>query len=175
MDKIQVTPAGTPVCGMCGGHEFIFGARGLGALLGIRSEPKLLTCKTCATSYLPQEDGPYSEAAVETSIQDVSPAVGRYAIDPVGIGLALVGAVALLLGVFLPRVEASTFGRIQENTLIQSGDGYWFIIAAVGTAAATYRAWQTGRRSWAVIVLGLLSAGLALYSARRRPKEGRRE
>jgi len=88
---------------------------------------------------------------------------GHYEIDPVGMGLALVGSAALLLGVFLPRLEASTFSGIQENTLIQSGDGWWFVIAAIGIAGAVYRSWKTGRRSWNVVILGLISIGIAVY------------
>jgi hypothetical protein len=89
----------------------------------------------------------------------------EYAISPVGIGLALVGALAMVIGVFLPRVESSAFtlGGIQENTLIQSGDGWIFIGLAAGIAGAVYRSWQAGRRSWAVLVMAAIAIGLAIY------------
>lgn len=47
----------------------------------------------------------------------------RIEVSPVGLGIALVGALAMLIAVFLPRVESTSFGGIAENTLIQSGDG----------------------------------------------------
>jgi hypothetical protein len=89
----------------------------------------------------------------------------RYEINPVGLGLALLGAVTMVIAVFLPRVESATFtfGGIQQNTLIQSGDGWLFIGIAAGIAGAAYRSWKQGKRSWAVIVLGLLAIGIAYY------------
>jgi hypothetical protein len=91
--------------------------------------------------------------------------VERFDISPVGIGLALVGALALVIAVFLPRLESSAFtlGGIQQNTLIQSGDGWWFIGLAAGIAGAVYRSWKTGTKSWAVIVAALIAVGLAYY------------
>ena len=38
-------------------------------------------------------------------------------------GLTCLGAAIAIIGTFLPRVESTTFLRIAENTLVQSGDG----------------------------------------------------
>lgn len=92
-----------------------------------------------------------------------------YAIDPVGIGLALLGSLALLVAVFLPRVEsAAFFAGIQQNTLIQTGDGWPLVAIAIGIAGAVYRSWRLGRRGWAVMVLAALAIAIAVYDGTSR-------
>jgi hypothetical protein len=51
--------------------------------------------------------------------------------SPVAVGLVLVGAVATVIGVFLPKVESSTFFRVEKNTLIQQGDGWLLLVMAL--------------------------------------------
>jgi hypothetical protein len=87
----------------------------------------------------------------------------RIEVSPVGLGLALVGALAMLIAVFLPRVESTSFGGVAENTLIQSGDGWIFIGLSIGVAGAAYRAYRQGTKTIAVIVLGVIAIGLAVY------------
>lgn len=87
----------------------------------------------------------------------------KYDIDLVGLVLALVGAGAVLIGVFLPRLESSSFGGVAENSLIQQGDGLIFICGAIAIAGSAYRAWRGGTRPWAVLVLGGLVLAGAIY------------
>jgi len=58
----------------------------------------------------------------------------RIEVSPVGLGIALVGALAMVIAVFLPRVESTSFGGVAENTLIQSGDGWIFIGLSLGVS-----------------------------------------
>ena len=69
----------------------------------------------------------------------------------------------MVISVFLPRVEANTFGRIAQNTLIESGDGWIFIALAVLVVGATWHAYQHQRRSFAPVVLGAIGIGYAIY------------
>lgn len=90
----------------------------------------------------------------------------RYQINPVGFGIALAGALTMTIAVFLPRAETSAFSLsgIEQNTLIQNGDGWWFIVIAVLTAGTAYRSWQRGRRTISVMLLGALAIGMAIYA-----------
>jgi hypothetical protein len=85
-------------------------------------------------------------------------------INRAGAGLALAGAALAVIAVFLPRVESTTFAKVQENSLIQSGDGWLFIIAAVLVTAAIYRAYQQRRKTMAPIIIGVFVIGLAIYN-----------
>jgi hypothetical protein len=87
----------------------------------------------------------------------------RYDIDPAGLAVALLGSLAALIAVFLPRVESPAFLRIEHNTLIQSGDGYWIVGFAIALAAAAYRARSTGVRAFSPYVFGCLILAIAIY------------
>lgn len=84
-------------------------------------------------------------------------------LSPISVALASFGALLMVIAVFLPRVEANTFGRIAQNALIESGDGWAFIALAVLAAGATWRAYQRQRRSFAPVILGGIGIGLAIY------------
>jgi hypothetical protein len=84
-------------------------------------------------------------------------------LNPIGIGLALIGAALMVIGVFLPRVESQQFFRVIDNTLIQSGDGWIFIGLAVFIAVAVYAAIRGRRRTYAVLILAVLGIGVATY------------
>lgn len=93
-------------------------------------------------------------------------------VTPVSLAIALVGAALMLLAIFLPQFESNTFSQIEKNSLIQNGDGWWFIGLAVGSTGAAYRAYQQQRRTFAPVVLGGIAIAAALYygvshSARR--------
>ena len=64
-------------------------------------------------------------------------AAPRYAINPFGFGLVVLGAAVAVVGTFLPRAESTalTLSGIQHNTLLQSGYGVGIIIGAVILAA----------------------------------------
>jgi hypothetical protein len=85
----------------------------------------------------------------------------RYTVNPVGIGLAVLGGVLLVVSVFLPLDEpSSVFERIQENTLIQH-EGWMLIVlgATIVLAAAS-----SNPKSIAVCVLSVIAGGLIVYT-----------
>jgi hypothetical protein len=85
-------------------------------------------------------------------------------VNPIGIGLAGIGAALMIVGVFLPRVVSHQFFRVPDNTLIQSGDGWIFIGLAVFIAVAVYAAIRRRRRTYAVLILAVLGLGVATYN-----------
>jgi hypothetical protein len=85
-------------------------------------------------------------------------------VNPIGIGLALIGAALMIIGMFLPRVESQQFFSAPDNTLIQSGDGWIFIALAVFIAVAVYAAIRHRRRTYAVLILAVLGIGIATYN-----------
>jgi hypothetical protein len=85
----------------------------------------------------------------------------RYTVNPVGIGLAVLGGVLLVVSVFLPLDEpSSVFERIQENTLIQH-EGWMLIVlgATIVLAAAS-----SNPKSIAVCILSVIAGGLIVYT-----------
>jgi hypothetical protein len=84
-------------------------------------------------------------------------------LNPVGVGLVLIGAGLMVGGVFLPRVETHHFFRFADNTLIQSGNGGIFIALAVCIAVAVCAAIRRRRRTYAVLILAVLGIGAAIY------------
>lgn len=105
----------------------------------------------------------------EARLRDEAPAVDDAAeqetvdVTPLSLGIALVGAGLMLLAVFLPQLESSTYAQIEKNTLIQNGDGWWFILLAVLSAGAAYRAFHQQRRTFAPVVFGVIGIGIAVY------------
>jgi hypothetical protein len=89
-------------------------------------------------------------------------------VTPVSLAIAMAGAVVMLIAVFLPRVESNTFGGVAENTLIQSGDGWFFIGLAVGIAGWSWRAYHRQRRTLGPVILGLIAIGVAIYDVTNR-------
>ncbi|MGF2952105.1 hypothetical protein ACOJVP_07120 [Mycobacterium sp. THU-M116] len=83
--------------------------------------------------------------------------------NPLGLGLVIVGAVAIAISTFLPLVEPIvTFSRVADNTLIQH-DGWTLVALALGIAVSGYRL-SRGRWSvrWLPIVLCVVAALLAV-------------
>lgn len=84
--------------------------------------------------------------------------------DRLGLGLAGLGALLAVIGVFLPHLNSTTFARIADNTLIQSGDGWIVLGLALGAVFALYSAYQgRGNGTIVPIVCGLGLIGLAIY------------
>jgi hypothetical protein len=83
--------------------------------------------------------------------------------SPVGIALVVIGAVAMFIAIFLPYADESGFSRIQDNSLIQNGDGWFFLGLAITCGVAVFRANSLRRRTVAPIVLGLIGIGIAIY------------
>jgi hypothetical protein len=86
-------------------------------------------------------------------------------VNPAGIVVGALGALAMLVAVFLPYADASSSGfvRIEKNTLIQNGAGWAFVILAVIGGIRIYAAHQAAIKTWAPIVSGLLACGYAIY------------
>jgi hypothetical protein len=91
-----------------------------------------------------------------------------YEVTPVSLAIALVGAGLLLISVFLPRVESDSLGGVVQNTLIQSGDGWFLILLAVGVAGTAWRAYYSDHRSLGPAILGLIAVGVAIYEGTSR-------
>lgn len=79
--------------------------------------------------------------------------------NPFALGLVIVGAAAMAIAAFLPLDEpASTFHRVENNTLIQHG-GWQLVMIAIGIAAAGFRVNQREGDGWALpFVLSVLAA-----------------
>jgi hypothetical protein len=87
-------------------------------------------------------DALVAEGRVETArAEDVD-------VSPLGFWLAIAGAVAMVVAVFLQEASSSTFGRIEHNTLIQSGYGWFFVALALGDLGSMYRAYRLRRSTW---------------------------
>lgn len=84
-------------------------------------------------------------------------------ISPVSLGIALAGAALMLLAVFLPQFESTSFAHIEKNTLIQNGDGWWFIILSVAIAGEAYRGYRGRRKTWGPTVSGVIGIAIAVY------------
>ena len=99
---------------------------------------------------------------------DALVAFGHVPIDvsPLGFWLAVAGAVAMLIAVFLPEADVTAFAAIENNTLIQSGDGWLFIVLGLAGLASAYHAYRSRRRTWWPLVDGLLTVGLAFADGR---------
>jgi Uncharacterised protein family UPF0547 len=85
--------------------------------------------------------------------------------NPLGLGLVIVGAVAMTISAFLPVVEPTgTSSVVEHNTLIQRG-GWIFIALALGVAVSGYRVSQ-GRWTarWIPIVLCVSAIALIVLS-----------
>jgi hypothetical protein len=78
------------------------------------------------------------------------------AADAPGLVCAGVGALAVLVSVFLPFDQTPPgFTGVQSNTLIQQGG--WFLVAlAVAVALASYRAATAPSRQWTLLLLGVV-------------------
>jgi hypothetical protein len=85
---------------------------------------------------------------------------------PLGTLLAALGAIGVLVGAFLPQADSSQFQNVSGNSLIQSGDGWILIAAAIGIAGGIFAAYQPRAFGWGVatIVIGAaVAAGVAIY------------
>jgi hypothetical protein len=80
-----------------------------------------------------------------------------------GAGVALAGAALMVIAVFLPRFQSEPF-LTKQDTLIQAGDGWPFLVLGAICAATIYGALQLGRRTWVPLVVGLVAMGLGVYN-----------
>ena len=86
--------------------------------------------------------------------------------NPLGLGLVIIGALAIALGAFLPFQESPRFGRIEQNHLIQGVNGWVLVALALGILVTGYRAGQgLSNKSGPPIFLSLTAAGAVLNVA----------
>lgn len=110
------------------------------------------------------EPEPVANVAIADSHPEPLPEPEPVEINRAGVGLAIAGAVLMVVGCFLPGVESTTFSQIVDNTLIASGNGIFVIAIAVGAVAGTYRLYQQGRQDWSVFIDGLFGIAAAVYA-----------
>lgn len=75
--------------------------------------------------------------------------------------IGFAGAAVVLLSVFLPMADSGEFTQIQGNALIQHGEGWLLIVLAIAAAITAFRTIGE-RRSWALVIIGLIIFGLAV-------------
>jgi hypothetical protein len=75
----------------------------------------------------------------------------------------LVRAAVMLIAVFLPQFESGSFAGVEKSSLIQNGDGWWFIALAVLAAGTAYRVYRNQRQSFAAVGFGGIGIGCAIY------------
>jgi hypothetical protein len=91
----------------------------------------------------------------------------RHEVNLLALVVVGVGAFVVLIGIFLPEFEdtGSIFTRVQQNSLVQTGDGLLFLGAAIWAAGAAFWAWRRGTRNVTALILGVLIViGLIAYS-----------
>jgi hypothetical protein len=74
-----------------------------------------------------------------------------------------IGAALILLGTILPEHESSIFSGVQSNTLIQTGDGIFFVVVALVIAWRVYRTWTNRDKAAWVIVGGVWTGGWLVF------------
>jgi uncharacterized protein UPF0547 len=91
-------------------------------------------------------------------------------LNPVGAGLAVLGALAAIVAIFLPLAESPGIGGIRENTLVQSASGSGVALRVVILATLillfVYRYYQRARPGPGVVILGALLLAGAFIDAR---------
>jgi hypothetical protein len=85
---------------------------------------------------------------------------GSTAENPLGLGLVVIGALAMAIAAFLPLDEPTgAFSTVRDNTLVQHG-GWALIGLAVGVVGSGYRASQGTSKGkwWLPLVLCIIAA-----------------
>lgn len=77
--------------------------------------------------------------------------------------LGVLGAIAAVIGIFLPHAESASLLHVANNTLISSSDGLIIIVLALAGAAAAVRDSSSPKLSWSLALLGLVLIGVAFF------------
>ena len=76
----------------------------------------------------------------------------RYAINPVGTAMAVVGGLLFALASFLPLDEpGGAFARVQSNSLIQHSE-WWLLVVGAAIVVVALRSYTSGQRKQATSV-----------------------
>jgi hypothetical protein len=140
--------------------------------VGLRAEPSLGSARIGTRSKLklvPVDAAQVSAALVEQQTPGKCGALPepRYAISPVGVGMAVVVGLLLALASFLPLDEpGGAFARVQSNTLIQHSE-WWLLAGGAAIIVVALRSYTSGQRKQtsSIIVLGVIAAGMVIYVA----------
>ena len=74
--------------------------------------------------------------------------------------IAIIAAIVLALGAFLPYASVSIFGISKSTSLLDGGDGIFFLVAAgIALLFALFNL------NIGVIIMGVISVGLAVFEA----------
>jgi hypothetical protein len=79
--------------------------------------------------------------------------------------LGILGAVAAVVGIFLPHAESPTLLHIAHNTLISSGDGLIILVLALGGGGAAVRDSSKPNLSWSLVLIGVVLVGLGFFES----------
>jgi hypothetical protein len=77
--------------------------------------------------------------------------------------LGVLGALAAVVGTFLPHAESATVLHIAHNTLISSSDGVIILILALAGGAAAVRDSSKGGLSWPLALIGAVLIAVAFF------------
>lgn len=94
---------------------------------------------------------------------DSGSGVREFDISPFALGLILVGAAVMVISLFLPLADSSSFIHVANNQMLQHSESWGIAVLAVIAAALSYRAFKLKHKSWAPIICGLWAAGMAIH------------
>lgn len=80
--------------------------------------------------------------------------------NPLALGLIIVGSLATAVAAFLPFDEPVGFHRIEDNTLMQNGNGWILVALALAIAATGYRVSQSQSNQWWLPLIWCVIAGI---------------
>lgn len=87
----------------------------------------------------------------------------EFDVNPLALGLILAGAAVMVVSLFLPLADSSTFIRVANNRMLQHAESWGIAVLAVIAAATGYRAFKSKRLTWGPIICGLWALGMAIY------------
>jgi hypothetical protein len=92
-------------------------------------------------------------------------------VNQLGVAIAGAGVFALVVSVFLPAYQSDqpTLLGIQDNTLIQNGDGWILLALALAVLVATYNSAAKHQRTWWPLVFGAFALAYAVYLGAHHP------
>lgn len=125
---------------------------------GSELEEGVKFCKSCGASVEQRNvaGGMLYQTSQSGAFNQTAPAKKLDMMDMI----VLVGAVLMVLATFLPYVKVSILGYSESTTLLEGGDGKFFIIAAIIVAVFTII------KKWAFQLIGaVISVGLMVVEA----------
>jgi len=102
------------------------------------------------------EQAPAVEASSEKSPKE-------FDVNPLALGLILAGAAVMVISLFLPLADSSSFIRVANNRMLQHAESWGIAVLAVIAAATGYRAFKSKRLTWGPIICGFWALGMAIY------------